>query len=305
METRICDCVIIGGGPAGMTAGIYLARANKKVVVLENDEFGGQIALTTRVENYPGTGSIDGKTLSQNMLEDLRRSGAEIVQANCYKVDLQESLKKVYTPSIEFHCKSVILAMGVRPRQINSEVENKFKGKVLSYSATSDGEYYSGKKVAIVGGGKSAFVDALYMTDIAENVMLVHRTDKFRVTDKEIEEAEAKGIKILPYHVIREIVGNDGLEKVVFVNTLDGVETEYNLDALFISAGRVPNTELVAGVIDTDDSGYIKSDDCCTNIQGVFACGDIRTKVLRQIVTATSDGAICAILAINHLRSNV
>lgn len=303
MEERICDCVVIGGGPAGMTAGIYMARANKKVVILENEEFGGQIALTTRVENYPGAGSIDGKTLSKNMLEDLVRSGAEIITEKCIRVDLCDDIKKIYTENFEFQCRSVILAMGVRPRQINSKVENKFKGNGLSYSATSDGEYYSGKKVAVVGGGKSAFVDALYMTDIADSVMLVHRTDKFRVTDKEIEDAKNKGVQILPYHIIREIVGEERLQKVVFVNTLDGVETTYNLDALFISAGRVPNTELIAGVIETDDSGYIKSEDCTTNIEGVYACGDIRTKDLRQIVTAVSDGAICAILAISHLRN--
>ncbi|MBE5734942.1 MAG: FAD-binding protein [Clostridiales bacterium] len=300
-QDKMYDCIIIGGGPAGMTAGIYLARANKKVLLLEGGAFGGQIATTTRVENYPGAGSITGPQLSLDMLSDLQRTSAEIICENCISLDIDGDLKVVKTDSAEYLTKTVILAMGVRPRQINSDMEDRYKLKGLSYSATQEGKAYAGKKVAIVGGGKSAFVDAFYMSEIADT-MLIHRTDKFRVTEAEVEEAKSKGIKIIPYHVIRDLQGDDRLEKLVLVNTQTGEETVYDIDGLFISAGRVPNTELVAGVIDLDDSGYIVSDDCRTNVDGVFACGDIRTKDLRQIVTATSDGAICAILAIGAMR---
>ncbi len=298
---EIYDSVIIGGGPAGITAGIYLARANKKVLLLEGGAFGGQIATTTLVENYPGTSSISGVDLSNKMLDDLLRTKAEVVKENCIDLILDGEVKKVITKTREINTKTVILAMGVRPRQINSDLENKFNGKGLSYSATSSGDAYKGKNVAVVGGGKSAFVDALYLADIANNVKLIHRTDKFRVSEIELEQASAKNIDIIPYHVIKDLRGDNNLEKVILVDTRTGEEAECMLDCLFISAGRVPNTELIAGKVELDDSGYVISQDCKTNINGVFVCGDIRTKELRQIVTATSDGAISAILAISYI----
>ncbi len=300
-QDLIYDSIIIGGGPAGMTAGIYLARAGKRVILLEGGTFGGQIATTTMVENYPGTGSITGEKLSNDMLNDLSQTSAKIVRENCISLELAGDIKIAKTNTSEYRSKTVILAMGVRPRQINALLENKYKCKGLSYSATAEGEKYIGKKVAVVGGGKSAFVDAFFLSNIADTT-LIHRTDKFRVPEAEIEDAKSKGIKIIPYHVIKDMYGEDSLEGVVLVNTLTAEEKILDLDALFISAGRVPNTEIVAGVVDLDDAGYIVSNDCRTNIEGVFACGDIRTKELRQIVTATSDGAICAILAISAMK---
>jgi len=298
---KVYDSIIIGGGPAGITAGIYLARANKSVLLLEGGEFGGQIATTTLVENYPGAGSVNGVELSKSMLNDLTRTKAEVVQENCVELDLNKEIKEVKTKTNCYCAKSVILAMGVRPRQINSDMEDKFANKGLCYGATSSGDLYKDKSVMVVGGGKSAFVDALYLADIAKSVKLVHRTDKFRVSEIEMNQAKDKNIEIIPYNVIKELIGKDSLEEVVLVNTQTGEESSHKLDCLFISAGRVPNTELVAGKVLLDDSGYIVSQDCKTNVEGVFVCGDIRTKDLRQIVTATSDGAISAILAIGYI----
>ncbi len=300
---EIYDSVIIGGGPAGITAGIYLARAGKRVAIFEGGDFGGQIATTTLVENYPGVSSVSGKQLSSDMYDDLERTKAEIIKENVTNIDMDDVIKVVESKSRKLHTKSIILAMGVRPRQINAELENKYAGHGLSYNAIQDGNDYKGKNVAVIGGGESAFVDAIYLTDIAKSVMLVHRTDRFRVADVRRDEAVAKGVKIVPYNVIRNLSGHGRLDKMELVNTQTGDISIYNIDGVFIAAGRVPNTELVAGKVNIDESGYIVSSDCKTNIDGVYACGDIRTKDLRQIVTATSDGAICAILAIGYIRN--
>ena len=302
MENLIYDCVIIGGGPAGMTAGIYLARAGKKVVLLEGDKFGGQIATTTLVENYPGVGSTSGTELSNKMYDDLVRTKVEIIRENCCDVVLNDKIKLVKTKTHNLYTKTIILAMGVRPRQINAELENKFNGNGLSYCAIQDGGKFVDKNVAVIGGGESAFVDAIYLAEIARSVILVHRTDRFRVADIRKQEAIEKGVKIIPFNVIKDLSGESKLREIQLINTQNGETTNYKIDGLFIAAGRVPNTEIVAGKVDLDESGYIVSNDCKTNVDGVFVSGDIRTKDLRQIVTATSDGAISAILAISFLR---
>ncbi|MBQ7579286.1 MAG: FAD-dependent oxidoreductase [Clostridia bacterium] len=301
MERLNFDAIIIGGGPAGITAGIYLKRAGKNVAILEGEMFGGQVATTSLVENYPGVGKIDGSSLALNMMADIKQSGATIIYENATKLHLEGEIKQVETKNYILEAKTVILAMGVRPRQINSELEKKFIGKGVSYCATCDGALYKNKDVAVIGGGNSAFIDAKYLSGVAKSVTLVHRSEKYRVSENVVEETKNLGVKLLPNYVLTNLVGENHLEKVVLKNTISGKEEELEVSGLFIAAGRVPNTELVAGVLNLDDNGFIISQDCKTNIDGVFACGDIRTKELRQIVTATSDGAICATLATFYL----
>ncbi|MBQ7453101.1 MAG: FAD-dependent oxidoreductase [Clostridia bacterium] len=295
------DAVIIGGGPAGITAGIYLARAGKKAALVEGGMFGGQVATTSLVENYPGTGAIEGSELSLRMLEDLKRTNVHVINENADAVDFSKEDKVVETKSYRLIAKTVILAMGVRPRQINEDLENKFRGRGVSYCATCDGALYKHKDVMVIGGGNSAFIDAKYLSGIARNVYLVHRTDRFRVGDNVVKETEKLGVKIITYNVLSDIVGDKIVEEVVLTNTQTGKQTKVKVNGLFISAGRVPNTELVAGKLPLDENGFIESADCKTNIEGVYACGDIRTKPLRQIVTATSDGAVCSALAVLYL----
>ena len=301
MERLNFDAIIIGGGPAGITAGIYLKRAGKNVAILEGEMFGGQVATTSLVENYPGVGKIDGSSLALNMMADIKQSGATIIYENATKLHLEGEIKQVETKNYILEAKTVILAMGVRPRQINSELEKKFVGKGVIYCATCDGALYKNKDVAVIGGGNSAFIDAKYLSGVAKSVTLVHRSEKYRVSENVVEETKNLGVKLLPNYVLTNLDGENHLEKVVLKNTISGKDEELEVSGLFIAAGRVPNTELVAGVLNLDDNGFIISQDCKTNIDGVFACGDIRTKELRQIVTATSDGAICATLATFYL----
>jgi len=297
MENLKFDAIIIGGGPAGITAGIYLRRAGKNVALLEGEMFGGQVATTSLVENYPGVGAIDGASLALNMAADLRKSGATIISENAVKLSLDGEVKQVETKNYILTAKAIILAMGVRPRQINSTLEKKFAGRGVSYCATCDGALYRNKPVCVIGGGNSAFIDAKYLAGVAGSVTLVHRSEKYRVSDNVKTEAEKLGVKFLPNFCLTDLIGDNHLEKVLLKNVLTGEIKEIEANGLFIAAGRVPNTELVAGILDLDDIGYIKSTDCKTSIDGVFVCGDIRTKELRQIVTATSDGAVCATLA--------
>ena len=301
MENLKFDAIIVGGGPAGITAAIYLKRAGKNVAVLEGEMFGGQVATTSLVENYPGVGAIDGASLAINMQKDLKKCGATIINETALKLDLNGDIKKAETASFVLTAPVIILAMGVRPRQINSQLEQKFVGRGVSYCATCDGALYKNKPVCVIGGGNSAFIDAKYLSGVAGSVTIVHRSEKYRVSENVIEETKKLGVKFLPNFVLTDLIGDKHLEKVVLKNVVTGQEKQVEANGLFIAAGRVPNTELVAGALDLDEIGYIKSADCTTKLNGVFACGDIRTKQLRQIVTATSDGAICATLATLYL----
>lgn len=302
-KNKIFDCVIIGGGPAGITAGIYLKRAGKNVALLEGGMFGGQVATTPTVENYPAVGKILGFELATKFYEDLQNCGVKIIYENAKNVDFSSSVKIIETKNSKILAYSVILAMGVRPRQVNEQIEEKFKGKGISYCATCDGALFKGKKVAVIGGGKSAFIEAQYLKGLNCDVTLIHRTDKFRVAEYEVENLEKIGVKIMPYYILTDVFGNNKLEQIELTNVHNGEKVKIDIDGLFIAVGRVPNSELVAGKIKQDDMGFIISDDCNTNISGVFVAGDIRTKNLRQIVTATSDGAISATNAIMYLNN--
>ena len=233
---EIYDCAIIGGGPAGMTAGIYLTRAGKKVVLFEGEVFGGQVATTPKVENYPSAGEISGIDLSFKMLNDLKRTKATIVEEKVIKLSLKGEEKTIKTPSGEYAAKSVILAMGVRPRQVDKRLEDKFLGRGISYCATCDGNLYKDQPVCIIGGGNSAFSEALYLANLASQVYLIHRSDKFRAEESLINSVkENERIKMMPNYVLEDLNGDEKVHSVSLKNVLNGETVEVNAECVFVS----------------------------------------------------------------------
>ena len=291
------DIAIVGAGPAGLTAAIYAARANKSVVVFEALTCGGQIINTSHIDNYPVaphiTGLDFGKTL-QKQAEDL---GVEIEYDEITHINSADGAFSLTSEDEEYQARSVIIATGTKPRKLNLANEDDLVGRGVSYCATCDGGFYKGKAVAVNGGGNSALHEALYLSDICEKVYLVHRRDEFRADAALVDKVKAKDNI--------ELVLNANIVKLNGEKHLESIETDnghtINVDGLFVSIGRIPNAAgLVDGLNLFDD--YIDSgEDCTTNIPGIFVAGDVRTKELRQLVTATSDGAIAATAAINFL----
>lgn len=289
------DIIIIGAGPAGMTAALYGARANKKVLVLEALNYGGEILNTLKIENYPIEESISGFDFATKLYNQITKLGVEVKLEKVLSIDEE---KEVKTNINTYTAKSIIIATGLENRKLELPNEEELIGKGISYCATCDGAFFKDKDVAVVGGGNTALEDALYLSDICNNVYLIHRRDSFRADDITIQKVLNKSnIKVLYDSIITKINGNDYLESIE-VNNNDIL----NVNGLFIAIGKVPNLDYLNNIIETNESGYIKSNELChTNIEGIFVAGDIREKSLRQLVTATSDGAIAATEAIKYL----
>lgn len=300
------DIIIIGGGPAGLTASIYALRAKKSVLLIERYAPGGQVAQTGKIENYPGFKSIDGLELSNLMFEQVSDLGLETIYTDVIKYDLLGKVKKVETYDGTFECKAVVLALGAVARQLDVENEKKFIGKGISYCATCDGNFFKDKNVAVVGGGNTSFEDCLYLADIVNKIYLIHRRDEFR-GDKhtllKLKEFEKVGkIEFVLNSVVKALNGEDKLTSVVVENKIDKTLREIPVDGLFVAIGRRPDTSLIQDIITLDENGYIITDENMrTNIDGVYAVGDVRQKRLRQIVTACSDGAISAVDIIDYI----
>lgn len=300
------DIIIIGGGPAGLTASIYALRAKKSVLLIERYAPGGQVAQTGKIENYPGFKSIDGLELSNLMFEQASDLGLETIYTDVIKYDLLGKVKKVETYDGTFECKAVVLALGAVARQLDVENEKKFIGKGISYCATCDGNFFKDKNVAVVGGGNTSFEDCLYLADIVNKIYLIHRRDEFR-GDKhtllKLKEFEKVGkIEFVLNSVVKVLNGEDKLTSVVVENKIDKTLREIPVDGLFVAIGRRPDTSLIQDIITLDENGYIITDENMrTNIDGVYAVGDVRQKRLRQIVTACSDGAISAVDIIDYI----
>ena len=300
------DIIIIGGGPAGLTASIYALRAKKSVLLIERYAPGGQVAQTGKIENYPGFKSIDGLELSNLMFEQVSDLGLETIYTDVIKYDLLGKVKKVETYDGTFECKAVVLALGAVARQLDVENEKKFIGKGISYCATCDGNFFKDKNVAVVGGGNTSFEDCLYLADIVNKIYLIHRRDEFR-GDKhtllKLKEFEKVGkIEFVLNSVVKVLNGEDKLTSVVVENKIDKTLREIPVDGLFVAIGRRPDTSLIQDIITLDENGYIITDENMrTNIDGVYAVGDVRQKRLRQIVTACSDGAISAVDIIDYI----
>lgn len=296
MENKIYDTIIIGGGPAGYTAALYAVRAGLDTLVLEKFSAGGQMTQTQQIDNYPGyEEGIDGFTLGYKMQQSAERFGSKTIQTEVLSADLKASPKKVTTDIGDFFAKTVIIATGADHRHLGIEDEEKLIGKGVAYCAACDGMLYRGKTVAVVGGGNSAAADALLLSKICEKVYLIHRRDTMRATkiyhDPLMKE---KNIEFKWNSQVDKLLYDEKIKGVVLKNK-DGSTQEINLDGLFVSIGRNPATELFREQLELDSSGYIVADESTkTNLPGVFAVGDVRTKAVRQIVTAAADGAVAA-----------
>ena len=294
---RIYDTVVVGGGPAGYTAALYAARAGLSTLILERMAPGGQMGLTDIIDNYPGfEEGIDGFSLAMKMQQGAERFGAVTEYGELLSADLQADPKTLETTSGKILARTVILAMGANPRELGLEREKEMVGKGIHYCAHCDGRFYKDKTVAVVGGGNSAVSDALYLSRLVKKVYLIHRRDTLRATKIYHEPLmKAENVEFLWDSAVERILGEDRVTGVGIRNLKTGAETELSLDGIFVSIGREPATELVKDQIALDGYGYVIADESTkTNLPGVFAAGDLRTKTLRQVVTAAADGAVAA-----------
>jgi len=299
------EIVIIGTGPAGLTAAIYAARANRSTLILEGPEPGGQLTTTTEVETYPGfENGIQGPELMEIFRKQAQRFKAVTVYETANKVDFSQRPYKVYTDGPnEYTADAVIIATGARAKRLNIPSEDKFYGFGISGCATCDGFFYRGKKVFVVGGGDTAMEDALYLTHFAESVTIVHRREEFRASKIMVERAKSNPkISFLLNSVIDEYLGTEkmgmkSLTGVKIKNTQTGEITEHSVDGVFLAIGHTPNTDIFKGIIETDPVGYIitKGKSTYTNVEGVFACGDVQDPTYRQAVSAAGSGCSAAI----------
>ncbi len=294
---HIYDVVIVGGGPGGYTAALYGARAGLDTMVLEKLAAGGQMALTHQIDNYPGfEEGIDGFSLGDKMKQGAERFGAKSTYTEVLSLELSGDVKKIVTADGDFYAKAVVIATGANPRELGVERENELLGRGIHYCASCDGMFYRGKTVVVVGGGNTAAADALLLSRVAKKVILVHRRDSLRATKIYHEPLmNAENVELRWNSVITELLSDDTFRGIRLKNVATGEESTVDCDGVFVSIGRKPATELVAGQLELDKVGYIVADESTrTNIPGVFAVGDVRTKAVRQVVTAVADGA-CAI----------
>ncbi len=293
------DVIIVGAGPAGLTAAIYACRANLKVLVLEAMTYGGQIINTPSIENYPALFKVSGFDFATNLYNQAKELGSEIKFEKVVKI-IPGKEKKVITSTNSYKAKAIIIATGAVSRKLNLPNEDEFVGKGISYCATCDGNFYKGQVVAVNGGGNTAFEDAIYLADIAKKVYLIHRRNEFRADASLVEQAKKKkNIEFILNSKIIKLNGDDKLSSITLNNN-----KELNIDGLFIAIGKVPETNNFASVVKTTKDGYFESnEECLTNQEGIFVAGDAREKELRQLVTATSDGAIATTNAIKYIKN--
>lgn len=299
-EIHVYDMIVVGGGPGGYTAALYAARAGLDTLVLEKLSAGGQMALTEEIDNYPGfEDGIDGFTLAEKLQQQAERFGAKSEYAQVERMNLTTVPKVLETSEGTFYGRTVVLATGANPRELGLDNETALTGRGVAYCAACDGMRYKGKTVVVVGGGNSAAADAMLLSRIAQKVILVHRRDTLRATKVYHEPLiQAENIEFRWNSVVTELLHEDKLTGVKLKDVHTGEETLLPCDGVFISVGRKPATELVQGQLNLDHSGYIIADETTkTNLPGVYAVGDVRTKPLRQVVTAVADGATAVHMA--------
>ena len=298
------DVIIIGAGPAGLTAAIYALRAKKSVLVFESNMVGGQIVNTLDIENYPVNPHISGYDFATNLKKQAEELGAIIKNEKVIEV-INDKTKTVKTEESVYNAKTIIIASGLENRTLNLPNEAELVGKGISFCATCDGNFFRGKDVAVVGGGNTALEDALYLSSIVNKVYLIHRRNEFRGDTKTVDLIKSKeNIELVLESNVKSINGENNLESIDVINN-EGNIRNIKVSALFIAIGKKPNIDYLKGIINTNESGFIISDESCkTNVEGIFVAGDIREKKVRQLVTATSDGAVAALEAINYLNNN-
>lgn len=301
---HIYDMIIIGGGPAGYAAALYAARAGLDIVLIEKMSAGGQMTLTGDIDNYPGfEEGIDGFTLGMKMQQGAERFGAKSEYAEVTSLDLSNKIKRVQTTSGEYVGKTVVIATGANPRELGVDGERELVGQGVHYCAHCDGRFYKDMTVAVVGGGNSAAADALYLSRLVKKVYLIHRRDSLRATKIYHEPLHnAENIEFLWNSTVSDFLVDERISGVKVKDTQTGEEREIELDGVFVSIGRKPATDFLKGIIELDANGYIVADETTkTGIKGVYAAGDVRTKLLRQVVTAVADGAVAAHSAEEYL----
>ncbi len=293
------DIIVVGGGPAGLTAALYAGRANKKILVLEAKAPGGQIVNAHIVNNYPGIDSISGADYATNLYNQVINLGVDIKFETVLSISDD---KEVTTNQSTYKAKAIILATGADNRKLKIDNEDRLIGKGVSYCATCDGNLYKGKEVAVVGGGNAALEDALYLSDVVSKVYLIHRRDSFRGEEKLSNDIKNKSnIEIIYNSNVVKIDGQDKVESIVIKNNEDEERT-IKVDALFVAIGQEPKNIIFKNLVDVDEKGYIVAkNDVYTNKKGIYVAGDAREKVLRQLTTAVSDGSIAATIAIKEM----
>lgn len=295
------DCIIIGGGPAGLTAGIYLARANKKTLIIEKENIGGQIASSPLVQNYPGFVSITGAELANNLYEQVENLNVPIELEEVIKIE-DGIIKKVITDYNTYECKSIIIATGAKYRLLGLDNENELIGKGIHFCVSCDGAFYKDKEVAVIGGGNSAVTNAIYLASLCKKVYLIHRKDQFNC-EEELKKTlnNLENVETIYNSNVVEIKGDNNLEEIIIKT--DNELSSIKIDGMFVSIGMDAQSELASNILSLNKNNYIITNECKTDKEGIFVAGDCREKNVRQLATAINDGAISATLAINYLKN--
>lgn len=299
------DILIIGAGPAGMTAAIYGQRGGKKTIVFDKLSYGGQVINTAEVANYPGIPNMTGLDFADKTYNQMKDLGAEMSYEEISEIrDADKPIKTVITTSgKEYQCKAIIIATGSSPRPLGVENEDRFRGAGISYCATCDGAFFRDKTVAVCGGGNTALEDAEVLSDIAEKVYLVHRRDEFRADATNVKRVKSKkNVELVLDSVVTAIKGERFIQGIEVENKKTGEKRELKIDGLFVAIGQMPENDIFKDVVKLNKAGYVEAgEDCLTGTDGIFTAGDCRAKKVRQITTAVSDGAIAALAAIEHI----
>lgn len=299
------DIIVVGAGTAGLSAAIYAARAAKTVLLLEERNYGGQIINTPEVENYPGIKQISGYDFATNLYEQAMALGAKLEYEKVVRIEEKDEEKVVVTHENRYTCKSVILATGARNRQLGLDREEKLVGAGVSYCATCDGAFFRNREVAVVGGGNTAVEDAMFLSEYCSKVYVIHRREEFRGEEKQLSVLKKKdNVEFVLNAVVKELLGEEMLEGIVVENVKTKEEKKLPVAGLFVAIGQEPDNTAFADMIDLDDKGYIVADESCkTKVDGIFTAGDCRTKKIRQLATAASDGAVAGLAACEYIGS--
>lgn len=300
---NIYDTIIIGGGPAGLCAAIYLLRANKNVLLFESETLGGAITKSDIVENYPGISEISGLELGSNMASQAKNLGLEIIMQKVLAITKEKDIFSVSVKNNKYYAKTIVYATGTRPRMLDCKGAESFIGKGVSTCATCDGFFFKNKRVLVVGGGNTALTDALYLSNICSHVYVSYRRDNLRGEPLKIKRLKSKeNVTILYNSIVKEIIGRDVIEKVSL--TVDDTPKEINVSGVFVAIGSIPNTELIKDLVTLDQNGYALSNyQLETTVPGLYVAGDVREKNVRQLTTAVSDGTIVSKEILDYLES--
>lgn len=294
------DIIIIGGGPAGLTAALYALRANKKVLVIEKETFGGQITFSPKVENIPGFTELSGNEFAEKLVEQVLYQGADVESAEVLKVE-GDAVKKVITDGGDFSAKAVIVATGAKHRLLGLPNEEKFIGEGISFCAVCDGAFYKNKTVAVIGGGNSALQEAILLSDLAKKVYIVQNLD-FLTGEKKLQDQLKDNVEVILGNVVSEYLGEKEISGIRIKDETSGAERELAVDGVFLAVGLIPQNDAFSDILELDERGYAKADSDLNGMKkGIFVAGDCRQKKIRQVTTAAADGAVAALSACDYI----